>query len=107
MKNPTPFLAKGNASLLKRLLLTFVLCAPLLMGNLANPNEVMAQSSASSYDCGVSDAEVVKYLNEHGYTVYQLDPEPGTCNRIATTQNTYKTRVFISDGCIVGFEDIQ
>lgn len=105
MKKLTPFLAKGKASLVKRLLPVLLFFAPVLTGNLTTPAEVKAQSATTNY-CGVSDAEVVKYLNEHGYFVQRLDPEPGTCNKIATTQNPYKTIVYICDNYIVGFEDI-
>lgn len=105
MKNLTPFLAKGKASLLNRLLLILLFFAPVLTGNLTNPAEVKA-NTAVSFDCGVSDSEVVKYLNELGYNVYRLDPEYGTCNKIATTQNPYKTIVYIENGCIVNAEDL-
>lgn len=105
MKKLTPFLAKGNASLLKRLLPVLLFFAPVLTGNLTTPAEAKTQD-VIVYECGVSDAEVVKYMGEQGYSVYRLDPEPGTCNKIATTQNPYKTIVYICNGQIVGFEDI-
>lgn len=105
MKKLTPFL-EGNASLLKRLLPLLLFFAPVLTGNLTTPAEAKAQEITVD-ECGVSDAEVVKYMGEQGYSVYRLDPELGTCNKIATTQNPYKTRVYICNGEIVGWEDIQ
>ncbi|CAG0992119.1 hypothetical protein FLAV_02365 [Flavobacteriales bacterium] len=40
----------------------------------------------SKNNCGVTDTQVIQYLNSFGYQVYSLRNERGTCNRIATTQ---------------------
>jgi hypothetical protein len=55
--------------------------------------------------CGVSDLDVIKYLNEHGYDVIELRIVDGCCDRMATTQNPYQTRVYIQDSRILGHED--
>lgn len=55
--------------------------------------------------CGVSDADVVKYLSSYGYQVYELRPIDGCCDKVARTQYPYTTTVFITDGIITGHED--
>jgi hypothetical protein len=56
--------------------------------------------------CGVSSADIVRYLNARGYTVYKLEHISGSCDALATTQYTYRTRVIISNGMIIGHEDV-
>jgi hypothetical protein len=99
----TPAAIKGP--ILRSLLVALLFLISVLPGNVISSSQATAQVSASNF-CGVTDEEVVHYMREYGYTVYRVEPEPGTCNRIITTQNPYKTIVFISNGSIVGWEDI-
>lgn len=59
----------------------------------------------SAADCGVSDADVVKYLGSYGYNVIRLEAISGCCDVKAYTQNSYTTTVFISRGIITGHQD--
>lgn len=55
--------------------------------------------------CGVSDAEVVKYLNSYGYEVVAMKMVDGCCDRVAVTQFEYSTRIYVRDSRIIGHED--
>ena len=64
------------------------------------------QEDALGADCGVSDADIVKYLGEFGYTVVRIAPVSGCCDALAYTSDCRTIRVFISNGIISGHEDI-
>lgn len=72
----------------------------------SNKAAAVSEMTATTDLCGVSDTDVTKYLQRYGYTVYSLKAIEGACDREATTQNTFRTVVFVQEGIITGHEDI-
>jgi hypothetical protein len=103
MKNSTP--ATRNASVLKLFIFTllFFISIPSTPLYSAPDNTPI---TTRGMDCGVTNDQVVKYLYERGYVVNKLEDVAGCCDKIATTQYSYRTRVYIQDGKIVTTEDI-
>lgn len=97
---------KGTPNL-KLLMLALVFLLPVISSPLISSPTVNETTAVEPMYCGVTETDVVKYLQRNGYTVYSVEAEDNTCNAILTTSNSYQTRVLIQEGCILGWEDIQ
>jgi hypothetical protein len=64
-------------------------------------------AQARMLDCGnVTNQQVIDYLTPHGYTVSSVNAIAGSCDKRCDTQNCYDTKVLITNGRIVGYEDM-
>lgn len=99
---------KNKANSLNRILkgIAFLLLFSISPLSYASENTTKVQTESEN-NCGVTDAQVVQYLNSYGYQVYSLRNERGTCNRIATTQypNMWVI-VYINSAGICCFEEV-
>jgi hypothetical protein len=63
--------------------------------------------SARVLDCGnVTNQQVINFLTPLGYTVYSVNPIPGSCDKRCDTQHCFDTKVLILNGIIVDYEDM-
>lgn len=67
-----------------------------------NPSNNNEQESGS---CSVSDSEVISYLEGFGYSNITLVNGPN-CNKLADTDYSYDTKVFVTQTQIIGHEDL-
>ena len=101
---------KTMKTTIKALVLVFALSGLSLVSGVITKSG-SAVLYADENDCGVSDADVLKYLLTEGYTVTSISSaNDGSCNRIAGTINLRGERidvlVVIDENGIVVAEDV-
>jgi hypothetical protein len=90
---------------LKSIIALITILSLSMASNYATPAAAADSEGEATFMCGVTEADVIKYLDGHGYTVERLTSVEGCCDIRAYTQNSYTTRVFIKDRTIITHED--
>ena len=69
-------------------------------------NGTTTKTSISSGDyCGVTAADIYRYMLDQGYTVVTCNHIPGSCDALVTTTAKIDFQVHISNGFINGFDE--
>jgi hypothetical protein len=79
---------------------------PIFATEKLNVREIKNTPKTEQY-CGVSNGQVINFMAQNGYIIKEITSITGSCNVLVKTIDNKSFIVYISEGIIEGFEQVD